>query len=114
MEVRLRADKDAHTIIIEDTGVGMSKEELLSSLGTIARSGTAKFMEQMKEKHDANLIGQVRAKAGRLWTGGQLGPVPAESWHATASPVCQCAASAPCTTQAIVPKSFSILARAAT
>ena len=39
--------------------MGMSKEELLSSLGTIARSGTAKFMEQMKEAHDANLIGQV-------------------------------------------------------
>lgn len=47
-------------VLSRDTGVGMTKEELLSSLGTIARSGTAKFMEQMKEKHDANLIGQVR------------------------------------------------------
>ena len=38
----------------------MTREELLSSLGTIARSGTKKFMEAMKDKHDANLIGQVR------------------------------------------------------
>ena len=59
LEIRIRADRDAHTVTIEDTGIGMSKEDLLSSLGTIARSGTAKFMEQMKEKHDANLIGQV-------------------------------------------------------
>lgn len=47
------------TCCCRDTGVGMTKEELLSSLGTIARSGTAKFMEQMKEAQDANLIGQV-------------------------------------------------------
>lgn len=58
LEIRIKADKDTQTIVIEDTGVGMTKEELLSSLGTIARSGTAKFMDAMKEKHDANLIGQ--------------------------------------------------------
>ena len=55
--IRIKADKDSRTIVIEDSGVGMSKDELLSSLGTIARSGTAKFMEAMKEG-DANLIGQ--------------------------------------------------------
>jgi heat shock protein beta len=58
LEIRIKADKEAKTIVIEDTGVGMTKEELLSSLGTIARSGTAKFMEAMKEQGDANLIGQ--------------------------------------------------------
>lgn len=58
LEIRISADKEAHTIVIEDTGVGMTKEDLLSSLGTIARSGTAKFMEQLKEKGDASLIGQ--------------------------------------------------------
>ena len=42
-----------------DTGVGMTKEDLLSSLGTIARSGTAKFQEAIKQAQgDANLIGQ--------------------------------------------------------
>lgn len=55
--IRIKADKDSRTIVIEDSGVGMSKDELLSSLGTIARSGTAKFMEAMKGG-DANLIGQ--------------------------------------------------------
>lgn len=58
LEIRIRADKEAHTITIEDTGIGMTREELLSSLGTIARSGTAKFMDALKEKADANLIGQ--------------------------------------------------------
>jgi len=58
LEIRIKADKDARNIVIEDTGVGMTREELLSSLGTIARSGTAKFMEAVKDKGDANLIGQ--------------------------------------------------------
>ena len=58
LEIRIAADKENNTIVIEDTGVGMTREELLSSLGTIARSGTAKFMEAVKDKGDANLIGQ--------------------------------------------------------
>ena len=58
---RVQVDKEAKTIMIEDTGIGMTKEELLSSLGTIARSGTAKFAEAMKQAKtagDSNLIGQ--------------------------------------------------------
>ncbi|KAI7836999.1 hypothetical protein COHA_009181 [Chlorella ohadii] len=58
LEIRIKADKEAKTIVIEDTGVGLTREELVNTLGTIAKSGTAKFMEAMKEKHDANLIGQ--------------------------------------------------------
>lgn len=57
----LQSDKESNTIVIEDTGIGMTKEDLLSSLGTIARSGTAKFAEAMKqaqEAKDSNLIGQ--------------------------------------------------------
>ncbi len=61
MEIRVSFDQDAKTITIEDSGVGMTKAQLLENLGTIARSGTRKFMEAVKEaKGDANLIGQVR------------------------------------------------------
>lgn len=57
----MQANKEDKTITIEDTGIGMTKEDLLSSLGTIARSGTAKFAEAMKQAQDSkdsNLIGQ--------------------------------------------------------
>lgn len=39
LEIRIKADKDAKTIVIEDTGVGLTKEELVNTLGTIAKSG---------------------------------------------------------------------------
>ncbi|KAL6772183.1 HSP90C [Auxenochlorella protothecoides x Auxenochlorella symbiontica] len=58
LEIRIKVDKEAGTLTIEDSGIGMTREELLSSLGTIARSGTKKFMEAMQDKQDANLIGQ--------------------------------------------------------
>ena len=62
LRVRIRADPAAQTVTIEDSGIGMSKEDLLSSLGTIARSGTAKFAEAAKAAADggdaSGLIGQ--------------------------------------------------------
>eukprot|EP00199_Chlamydomonas_sp_CCMP681_P001189 CAMPEP_0119106662 /NCGR_PEP_ID=MMETSP1180-20130426/5810_1 /TAXON_ID=3052 ORGANISM="Chlamydomonas cf sp, Strain CCMP681" /NCGR_SAMPLE_ID=MMETSP1180 /ASSEMBLY_ACC=CAM_ASM_000741 /LENGTH=782 /DNA_ID=CAMNT_0007092035 /DNA_START=102 /DNA_END=2450 /DNA_ORIENTATION=- len=62
LEILIRADKDANTITIEDSGIGMNREALLENLGTIARSGTRKFMEMVKEQKAAggsdNLIGQ--------------------------------------------------------
>lgn len=39
LEIRIRADKEAQTVVIEDTGVGLSREELINTLGTIAKSG---------------------------------------------------------------------------
>jgi molecular chaperone HtpG len=57
--IHIRVDKDAKTISIVDTGVGMTKEELKNNLGTIARSGTKNFMETLSEgKGDMSLIGQ--------------------------------------------------------
>lgn len=48
------------SVLSRDTGIGMTRDDLLSQLGTIARSGTRKFMESVKEaKGDTNLIGQV-------------------------------------------------------
>jgi len=53
-------DADAHTISVNDNGIGMSREDLIENLGTIARSGTAEFLQQMTgdERKDAQLIGQ--------------------------------------------------------
>jgi molecular chaperone HtpG len=58
--IRIEVDKENRLISVSDNGIGMSREELIDNLGTIARSGTAEFLEQMTgdQQHDAQLIGQ--------------------------------------------------------
>merc|ERR1712032_1602139 len=58
LEVKIEYDADQKTISIVDTGVGMSKADLINNLGTVAKSGTTNFLEAMAEGGDANLIGQ--------------------------------------------------------
>ncbi|KAJ8426787.1 hypothetical protein Cgig2_007842 [Carnegiea gigantea] len=62
LEIRIKPDPDNGTITITDTGIGMTKEELVDCLGTIAQSGTAKFLKALKENKDLGadngLIGQ--------------------------------------------------------
>ncbi|NIL93836.1 MAG: molecular chaperone HtpG [Woeseiaceae bacterium] len=60
LAIRIQSDKDAHTITVIDNGIGMSRDELIENLGTIARSGTAEFLESMTgdQQQDAQLIGQ--------------------------------------------------------
>lgn len=59
LRVRIQTDKTANTITISDNGIGMSKEELVKNLGTIAHSGTKAFMQSLKEgTTDLSLIGQ--------------------------------------------------------
>ena len=60
LEVRIAVDEAARTITIRDNGIGMSAEEAITHLGTIARSGTREFMAKLEgdQKKDANLIGQ--------------------------------------------------------
>lgn len=60
-EIRISVDKKARTITISDTGIGMTKDELITNLGTIARSGSkdfAKKIKEAKEKQDLDIIGQ--------------------------------------------------------
>ncbi|MEM6781877.1 MAG: molecular chaperone HtpG, partial [Pseudomonadota bacterium] len=58
-KIRIKADSEANTLTISDNGIGMDKDDLINNLGTIARSGTAAIMEQMKNAEgDLNLIGQ--------------------------------------------------------
>jgi molecular chaperone HtpG len=60
LAVRVSYDKDARTLTIEDNGIGMSREEAIAHLGTIAKSGTGEFIKQLSgdAKKDSNLIGQ--------------------------------------------------------
>lgn len=60
LRIRVSFDKDANTITIDDNGIGMSREEVIENLGTIAKSGTAQFMAKLSgdQKKDAQLIGQ--------------------------------------------------------
>ncbi|EUC70451.1 heat shock protein 90 [Alcanivorax sp. 97CO-5] len=59
-QITLRVDKDAGTLTIADNGIGMSENEVVDNLGTIARSGTEKFLANLSgdQKKDAQLIGQ--------------------------------------------------------
>ena len=61
--ITITADRNTKTITVTDNGIGMSRDELIENLGTIARSGTAKFMEQLEAGKDSaaaapELIGQ--------------------------------------------------------
>ncbi|XVE78328.1 hypothetical protein DITRI_Ditri13aG0135900 [Diplodiscus trichospermus] len=62
LSIRIQTDKDNGIITIIDSGIGMTRQELIDCLGTIAESGTAKFLKSVKESKDAgsdsNLIGQ--------------------------------------------------------
>jgi molecular chaperone HtpG len=60
LEVRVAFDKDAKTLTITDNGIGLSEQEAIDNLGTIAKSGTRSFMEKLSgdQKKDAQLIGQ--------------------------------------------------------
>ena len=60
LEIRLKADPDAGTLTVADNGVGMSRDEVVDNLGTIARSGTKRFLETLSgdAAKDAQLIGQ--------------------------------------------------------
>ena len=60
LEIRVACDKAARTITVSDNGVGMSRDEVIANIGTIAKSGTREFFESLTgdQAKDAHLIGQ--------------------------------------------------------
>lgn len=58
LKIKLVTQKDDRILEISDNGIGMSRQELIDNLGTIARSGTKQFMQKMSETKDLSLIGQ--------------------------------------------------------
>ena len=60
LKIRITADKEAKTVTITDNGIGMTYDEAIQNLGTIAKSGTADFLKQLSgdQKKDSHLIGQ--------------------------------------------------------
>ena len=48
LSIRIKADKDNNVLHVTDTGIGMSKDDLINQLGTIAKSGTSEFFQKMQ------------------------------------------------------------------
>ena len=57
-EIRIKVDKDAGTLTVSDNGIGMSREEMEENLGTICRSGSLKFKQEMEKQDELDIIGQ--------------------------------------------------------
>jgi HSP90 family molecular chaperone len=94
LHVRITADKEKRLLTIQDTGIGMTREEIIENLGTIAQSGARKFMEASKEKKldFAQVIGQfgvgfysvfMVAEWVRVTSRSYKPRAKAVSWHAT-------------------------------
>ena len=61
LKISIKFDKETNVLSIDDTGIGMTEEDLINNLGTVARSGTMEFLKNMKEGKDSvseHIIGQ--------------------------------------------------------
>ena len=70
LEIRLEANADARTLAISDNGIGMSREEVVREIGTIARSGSREFLTALKAKQTADGEGGAATTADLI---GQFG-----------------------------------------
>jgi len=82
LEITIDCDDKKHTLTIADTGIGMTREELETNLGTIAHSGSQHFFEQLAEaaKKDVNLIGQFGVGFYSAFMAAKTVKVQTRSW----------------------------------
>jgi len=58
LDIKISFDEEAKTLTLRDNGIGMTKSDLVTNLGTVAKSGTSEFFEKLAEGQDVSLIGQ--------------------------------------------------------
>lgn len=63
-EIRLEVDKELRTLSISDTGIGMSREEVIANIGTIAKSGTRELCQKVREDHPAQTVAEFIGQFG--------------------------------------------------
>ncbi|HKJ65379.1 MAG TPA: molecular chaperone HtpG, partial [Desulfopila sp.] len=82
LEISIDLDEKDHTFTITDTGIGMTREELESNLGTIAHSGSNTYLVELAEavKKDVNLIGQFGVGFYAAFMAGSVVRVQSRSW----------------------------------
>ena len=94
LQIHIKADKDARMLIIQDTGIGMTRDEIIENLGTIAQSGARNFIEATRDKKldFAQVIGQfgvgfysvfMVAESVRVTSRSYRKDAEAASWYAT-------------------------------
>src|ERR1051325_5196431 len=64
LEIRLEVDREARTLTIHDNGIGMSREEVINNIGTIAKSGTRELREQLREGASSETLDQMIGQFG--------------------------------------------------
>ena len=89
LRIAVTTDEEAGTLTIADSGIGMTREEVVEFLGTIAHSGTKKFLEAMKESKGGtqDLIGQFGVGFYSVFMAADKVEVTTRSWQPDATPV---------------------------
>lgn len=89
LRISITTDEEARTLTIADAGIGMTRDEVIEFLGTIAHSGTKKFLEMMKESQGGSqdLIGQFGVGFYSVFMAADKVEVTTRSWQPEAAPV---------------------------
>ncbi len=89
LRIAITTDEEAGTLTIADSGIGMTQDEVVEFLGTIAHSGTKKFLEAMKESKGGtqDLIGQFGVGFYSVFMAADKVEVTTRSWQPDAAPV---------------------------